>query len=93
MITLIYFVYIVIISVGLWLVTKLTKFKWTFKESLMNTIYASTLSIIVYVAYMILSYYTRFSISFMDVINLALIFVYLFILLWKEKIKKANIKN
>ena len=93
MITLIYFVYIVIISVGLWLVTKLTKFKWTFKESLMNTIYASTLSIIVYVTYMILSYYTRFSISFMDVINLALIFVYLFILLWKEKIKKANIKN
>ena len=93
MITLIYFVYIVIISVGLWLVTKLTKYKWTFKESLMNTIYASTLSIIVYVTYMILSYYTRFSISFMDVINIAIIFVYLFILLWKEKIKKANIKN
>ena len=91
MITLIYFVYIMLISVGVWLVTKLSKYKWTFKDSLMNTIYASTLSVIIYVAYMILSYYAKFSISFMDIINLALIFVYLFILIWKDKNKKAKI--
>ena len=51
----------------------------------MNTIYAATLSEIIYVAYMIVSYYAKFSISFMDIISLVLIFVYLFILLWKDK--------
>lgn len=89
MITFIYFIYIMFISVGIWLATKLAKFKWSFKDSLVNTIYAATLSEIIYVAYMIVSYYAKFSISFMDIISLALIFVYLFILLWKNK--KAKI--
>ena len=91
MITFIYFVYIILISAGIWLATKLAKFKWTFKDSLMNTIYAATLSEIIYVTYMIVSYYAKFSISFMDVISLLLIFVYMFILLWKDKNKKAKI--
>lgn len=91
MITFIYFIYIMLISVGMWLAIKLAKFKWSFKETLINTIYASTLSIIIYVLYLIVSYYAKFSISFMDIISLALIFIYLFILLWKDKNKKAKI--
>ena len=87
MITFIYFIYIILISVGIWLATKLAKFKWTFKDSLMNTIYAATLSEIIYVTYMIISYFARFSISFMDIICMFLIFVYLFILIWKDKKK------
>lgn len=87
MITFIYFIYIILISAGMWIATKLAKFKWSFKDSLMNTIYAATLSEIIYVAYMIISYYAKFSISFMDIISLALIFIYLFILLYNCKKK------
>ena len=85
MITFLYGIYIIFISLSLWLVTRLSKFKWTFKESLMNTIYASTLSIMVYVAYMIISYFTKFTISFMDIISIFIIFVYLYLLVWKQK--------
>lgn len=92
MITFIYFIYIILISAGIWLATKLAKFKWTFKDSLMNTIYAATLSEIIYVTYMIVSYYAKFSISFMDVISLLLIFVYIFIILWKDKKKSERVK-
>ena len=85
MITFIYFIYIILISAGMWIATKLAKFKWSFKDSLMNTIYAATLSEIIYVAYMIISYYAKFSISFMDIISL--VFIYLFILLYNCKKK------
>lgn len=90
MITLLYVVYIVLVSVGLWIVTKITKFKWTFKESLMNAIYASTLSMFVYALYMIVSYFTKFRISIMDIISIVLIFVYLYLILWKQKKNEIN---
>ena len=85
MITLLYAIYISLTSVALWLVTKISKNKWSYKESLMNTIYASTLSMLIYVAYMIISYFTKLRISFMDIISIALIFVYLYLILWKQK--------
>lgn len=85
MITLLYAIYISLTSVALWLVTKISKNKWSYKESLMNTIYASTLSMFFYVAYMIISYFTKLRISFMDIISIALIFVYLYLILWKQK--------
>ena len=90
MITFLYGIYIILISLSLWLVTKLSKFKWTFKESLMNTIYASTLSIMIYVAYMIISYFTKFTISFIDIISIFIIFVYLYLLVWKMKKRKRK---
>lgn len=84
MIGLLYIIYIALTSVGLWLVTKITKFKWNYKESLINTIYASTLSMFVYVFYMILSYFTKFRISFIDIISLAIIFIYLYIIVYRQ---------
>lgn len=84
-ITFLYLIYIVLISISLWLATKLLKFKWTLKDSIMNTIYASTLSMIVYVLYMITSYFTSFKISFVDIISIAIIFVYIYIIIWKQK--------
>lgn len=86
---LLYLFYILLISVSLWLVTKISKIKWTFKKSLMNTIYASTLSIWIYVLYLIVSYFAEFRISFMDIISVFIIFVYLFLLLSKDR----NLKN
>ena len=84
MITLLYVVYIILISIGLWLVTRIFKNKWTFKETIMNTIYASTLSMFVYVLYTIISYFTKFRISIMDIICIVIIFVYLYLIIWKE---------
>ena len=84
MISLLYVVYIILISIGLWLVTRIFKNKWTFKETLMNTIYASTLSMFVYVLYTIISYFTKFRISIMDIICIVIIFVYLYLIIWKE---------
>ena len=92
MITFIYFIYIILISAGMWIATKLAKFKWSFKDSLMNTIYAATLSEIIYVAYMIISYFTKLRISFMDIISIALVFVYLYLILWRQK-RKIGIKK
>ena len=86
-IILLYVIYILLISVSLWLVTKIPKFKWTFKNTLMNTIYSSTLSVLVYAVYLISNYFIKFRISFMDIISIFLIFVYLFIILWKDKNK------
>ena len=87
MTTLLYLMYILLISIGMWLVTKFSKYKWTFKDSLINTIYASTLSLLVYVTYMIINYLTEFKITFMDVISIALIFMYLVLVIWKQKKK------
>ena len=84
-IMIIYGIYIILISLSLWLVTKILKVKWTLKETVMNTIYASSLSMIVYVFYMIISYFTRFKISIMDILIILLIFIYLYLLVWKQK--------
>lgn len=84
-ITLLYVFYILISATALWIVTKISKIKWTYKEALMNTIYASTLSIFIYVLYIIISYFTSFRISIMDIISIFLIFIYLYLVLYKEK--------
>ena len=85
MLVFLYFIYIGLITIGMWLVTKLSKFKWNFKESLMNTIYASTLSMLVNVLYMIISYFTKFKLYYMDIICVGIIFIYLYLLVWRQK--------
>lgn len=90
---LLYGIYIILISISIWLVTKILKFKWTYKESIMNTIYASTLSMIVYVIYIIISYFTNLMISIMDIINIFLIFAYIYLLMWKQRNKKNENKE
>ena len=80
-----YFIYIVLIAASLWLVTKLSKSKWTLGEAIMNTIYASTLSMVVYVLYLIISYFTGLIIPIVDIISIFFIFTYLYLLVWKRK--------
>ena len=65
------------------------KNEWSFKESLMNTIYASTLSLLVYVIYILISYFAKIKISFIDIISIVIIFTYLYLVIWKQK-KKEN---
>ena len=89
MIVFLYGIYIIIISFSLWLITKLSKFKWNLKDSIMNTIYASTLSMFVYVLYMIISYFTKYKIPYMDACCIFLIFIYLYLLVIKQK-KEIN---
>lgn len=97
MISIIYGIYVTLISIFVWLITKLiskikknSDFKWTFKDNLINTLYASTLSLIIYVAYLIFSYFTHIKIVSIDIISLLLIFVYIYILLWKLTFNKEN---
>lgn len=80
-----FIVYILLIAASLWLVTKFTKIKWEFKEAIMNTIYSSTLALIIYIAYMILSYFTKFAIPYFDIITIVLIYIYIFLQLYKER--------
>lgn len=84
-IAIIYILYILCISISMWIVTKILKIKWTIKKALMNTIYSSTLSVIAYVTYLIISYFAKFRITAMEIISLALIFIYIFLLVLKDK--------
>ena len=90
-ITMVYAIYIIIISLYMWGMTRIIRQYWDFKKSLMNTIYASTLSVIVNVAYMIISYFTHIVISYFDAISVIFIFIYILILVNKEKkLRKIN---
>lgn len=80
-----YFSYIVIIALAIWLVSKALKINWSFKDSIINTIYSSTLSVFVYITYLVISYFTKFTISFVDIILTILIFINLGIILSKDK--------
>lgn len=80
-----YISYILIISLSIWIINKFLKIKWTFKHSFINTIYSSTLALFVHLAYMIINYFTKFQISFMDVIIIILIYIYISIILAKDK--------
>lgn len=89
---LLYLFYIALISLVLWGMTKLLKLKWGYKNTLMNTIYSSTLSWIVFALYILLGYITKISIPFFDVVNIVLIFIYITLLLYRDrnKIKEAK---
>ena len=92
--TIIYSLYIIFIALTMWVTIKILKIKWEFKEAIMNTIYGSTLSIFSYTIYIIIGYFANFTIPFVDVIRILLIFIYLYIILIIEKRdKSANISN
>ncbi len=84
-IILLYFLYIIIIASIIFLIAKISILKWTYNESIINTIYASTLSIIIYNLYIVQNIFTKFRISLIDMINICLIFIYLYFLIRKQK--------
>ena len=51
------------------------------------SIYSSTLSIILYIAYMIFSYFTKIAIPLFDIFDLIIAYIYLIIVLKKDAIK------
>ena len=85
-----YFVYIFLTAWCMWLTTKLYKLNWKFKDSIIKTTYCSTLSAIVSVIYLVVNYYLKLELFF-DVIAIILIFIYLFIITYKEL--KEKYKN
>ena len=83
---------IIIISLAMWLITKIAKIRWTIKDSFMNTMYASTLSVIIYSIYILICHFVNIGTSIMDIANILLIFIYIYLLLLKDKKSIANKK-
>ena len=87
-----YFIYIILISILIWLVVKVISkkknIKWTLKDTFINVIYASTLSIAFFVIYFMVNYFLKFSSFSYEIICILLIFVYVYILLLIDKNKK-----
>ena len=84
-----YLIYTIFISLAIWLLAKFLKLKWTYKDSLMNTIYALTLSILVYVLYMIISDFTKFR-RHIEIISIGTVFIYLYMLIIKQVMEKRR---
>lgn len=92
MYTILYLLYILLISGSLWVVTKISKHKWKFKEAVMNTTYASTLSLITYIIYTTINFFVKFTIPFMDIISIMLVYIYIFLILRREKLEEGDAK-
>lgn len=75
---------IVAILISKFKTNKLDKSK---KELYTISIYSSTLSIILYIAYIIFNYFTKISIPLFDVFDLIIAYIYLMIVLKKDIIK------
>lgn len=61
--------------------------KSSIKKLYTISIYSSTLSIILYIIYMIFSYFTKIVIPFFDVFDIIIAYIYLMIVLRKDTIK------
>ena len=88
--SLVYGLYIILIALSMWGVTKILKLNWGFKKSLMNTIYASTFSIIVYVLYLIITYFVGQIPMVFDVVGIMLVYIYIFLLLNSDRKNKQS---
>jgi cation transport ATPase len=87
----IYALYIFIIAMSIFLVSKLFKMGQSVKNSLSMTIYASTLSIIVYVVYLVISYFTKIAISYFDSIAILFVFIYIGIIFNRKRKERPNV--
>lgn len=86
----IYAMYILFITISMLTVLTIFKIEDKFQDTLSMTIYSSTLSIIIYVIYLIISYFTSFVISYFDTIALLIIFIYVYLNMRK---KRGVLKN
>ncbi len=85
MLLLFYVLYIVTIALSMFLVAKLLKIDEKLKVMFVKTIYAITLSAILYVLYALISYFTKITIPYFDVIDIAIAYIYLGIIIGKQK--------
>lgn len=77
--------YTLIISLSLFLIFKILKMSENYKTSVIITLYSSTLAMIVFVAYMLISYFTKFSIPYYNMIAMFIVYVYLFLILTRKR--------
>ena len=80
-----YAFYVILISICCWLIDKIFKIKEKFKYWFMSTIYASTTSSIIYITYLLIRYFTKFSIPNFDMISMMIIYIYLTIIIIKKR--------
>ena len=82
---LLYGIYVILILLGCILLDKILKIKENYKFWLCSTIYSITLSSIIYITYLIISYIFKFSIPSFDIICMIIIYVYLTLIIIKKK--------
>lgn len=80
-----YLLYIITIALSIFIVAKLLKINEKLKLIFIKTIYAITLSAILYVLYALISYFTKITIPYFDVIDIAVAYIYLGIIMAKQK--------
>ena len=72
------------------MVSRILKLDKTFKELCTMTIYAVTLSSIIYVIYLLFSYFTSFTIPYFYVIDILIVYVYIGLILNKRKLETGK---
>ena len=80
---------IIIISLIALIAGKVLKTDITFKETIINTIYATTLAFTLYVIYMLINYFTKISIPYFDIIDMIIAYVYMLFAIDKKRNKKV----
>lgn len=89
-----YVFYLIIVSLSYVLVVKVGKIDITIKKAISEVIYAQTLSIILYVIYLIVSYLCGLSSSFVYGFILFIVYIYLILLINEKKsLKRSKIKG
>ena len=85
-----YILYILLISIVLWIITKIAKLDWTFKGTISKIIYASTLSMIVFSICIVITNVAKIKIPYIDIIAIGIIYVYIFLLIRKDRKNKQK---
>jgi len=102
----IYAIYILLISFFLWAMSKLFNWiknkrfwtkvyfvNWNYKTTFMNIIYGSTLSMVIYAIAIILAQIAGITVASFDIISMLPIFIYILILINKERKESQNDKE
>lgn len=80
-----YVFFLFVVALSYILALKMTKIKTPLKQAISEVLYAETLSMIVYVMYILLSYILKFKFSFIYGINLLIVYIYMMIVIRGKK--------
>mgnify|MGYP004495922925 FL=1 len=80
-----YVFFLFVVALSYILALKMTKIKTPVKQAISEVLYAETLSMIVYVMYILLSYILKFKFSFIYGINLLIVYIYMMIVIRGKK--------
>lgn len=80
-----YVFFLFVLALSYILALKMTKIKTPIKQAVSEVLYAETLSMIVYVMYILISYVLNFKFSFIYGINLLIVYIYMMIVIRGKK--------